>query len=106
MTGSIFVSGSNPNIDVNLTNVYPTEYRIELFYPSYYNQRRPVPQGLPNCITYGGFYFTLSLSSADLFGDVHNIRTAKVMVMRTGFSTHTMVRFIKRQYLEFFRTEK
>lgn len=88
--GSIFVSGSNPNSDVNLTAPYPTEYRIELFYPSYYNQRRPAPQGLPNRLSYGGSSFTLSLSSADLFGSVNNIQSAKVMVIRTGFSTHTM----------------
>ncbi|KAL4078560.1 glyoxal oxidase [Scleroderma yunnanense] len=88
--GSIFVSGSNPNSDVNLTAPYPTEYRIELLYPSYYNQRRPAPQGLPNRITYGGSFFTLSLSSADLFGDVNSIQNATVMLIRTGFSTHTM----------------
>ncbi|KAH7888875.1 glyoxal oxidase [Phlebopus sp. FC_14] len=88
--GSVFVSGSNPNSDINLTTIYPTEYRIERFYPSYYNARRPEPQGLPSQISYGGPYFNVSLTVADLNGNVDNIQTAKVMLMRTGFSTHTM----------------
>ncbi|KIJ68126.1 copper radical oxidase [Hydnomerulius pinastri MD-312] len=88
--GSVFVSGSNPNSDINLTTTYPTEYRIERFYPSYYNQRRPQPQGLPSQLSYGGSYFNVSLTIADLDGNVDNIQTAAVMVMRTGFSTHTM----------------
>jgi hypothetical protein len=88
--GSVFVSGSNPNSDVNTTAPYPTEYRIERFYPSYYNQRRPEPQGLPNQLLYGGSYFNVSLTLADLFGNVDNVQTAEVIVMRTGFSTHTM----------------
>lgn len=88
--GSVFVAGSNPNSDVNTTAPYPTEYRIERFYPSYYNQRRPEPQGLPNQLSYGGSYFNVSLTLADLFGNVDSIQTAKVIVMRTGFSTHTM----------------
>jgi hypothetical protein len=88
--GSVFVAGSNPNSDVNTTAPYPTEYRIERFYPSYYNQRRPEPQGLPNQLLYGGSYFNVSLTLADLFGNVDNVQTAEVIVMRTGFSTHTM----------------
>lgn len=88
--GSVFVAGSNPNPDVNTSAPYPTEYRIEIFYPSYYNQRRPEPQGLPNRVAYGGPFFNLSLTVADLFGNAHNIQSAKVVVLRTGFSTHTM----------------
>jgi hypothetical protein len=41
---------------------------------------------------YGGSYFNVSLTLADLFGNVDNVQTAEVIVMRTGFSTHTMVR--------------
>ncbi|KAG1751354.1 glyoxal oxidase, partial [Suillus paluster] len=88
--GSVLVAGSNPNSDVNTTAPYPTEYRMERFYPSYYNQRRPEPQGLPNQLSYGGSYFNVTLTLADLFGNVDSIQTAKVIVMRTGFSTHTM----------------
>jgi hypothetical protein len=91
--GSVLVSGSNPNPDYTVgPNVeYPTEYRTELFYPSYYNQRRPQPQGLLAQYSYGGPNFVVSLSSADLFGNVENVKTAKVVIIRTGFATHAMV---------------
>lgn len=88
--GSLFVSGSNPNPDytVGPDVLYPTEYRTEQFYPSYYNERRPQPQGLLSQYSYGGPSFIVSLSSADLFGDVENVKTAKVVIIRTGFATH------------------
>ena len=87
------VSGSNPNPDYTVgPNVkYPTEYRTEVFYPEYYNQRRPQPQGLPAQLSYGGPNFIVSLSSDDLFGDVDNVKTANVVIIRTGFATHAMV---------------
>ncbi|KAG6866368.1 hypothetical protein C0991_005289 [Blastosporella zonata] len=90
--GSIFVSGSNPNSDYNVgpTIKYPTEYRTERFYPSYYNERRPQPVGILAELSYGGPSFTISLDSDDLFGDVNNVNNATVVVIRPGFSTHTM----------------
>ena len=91
--GSVFVSGSNPNSDYNITAPYPTEYRVETFYPSYYNERRPEPQGLPTQLSYGGSYFNVSLTLDDLFGDAGNIQNASVVIIRTGFSTHTLVYF-------------
>ena len=93
VAGSILVSGSNPNPDhtVGPGVQFPTEYRTELFYPSYYNQRRPQPQGLLAQYSYGGPSFDVSLSSDDLFGDVENVKSAKVVIIRTGFSTHAMV---------------
>jgi len=90
--GSVLVSGSNPNPDytVGAGVKYPTEYRTELFYPLYYNQRRPQPQGLLSQYSYGGPNFVVSLSSDDLFGNVDNVKTAKVVIIRTGFATHAM----------------
>ncbi|KZT10785.1 copper radical oxidase [Laetiporus sulphureus 93-53] len=90
--GSVMVSGSNPNADytVGADVKYPTEYRVEYFYPSYYNTRRPEPQGLPTTLSYGGPYFNVSLTSDDLFGNVQNVKNTTVIVIRTGFSTHTM----------------
>ncbi|OBZ70682.1 Galactose oxidase [Grifola frondosa] len=90
--GSVYVAGSNPNADYNVgPNVkYPTEYRVERFYPSYYNQRRPEPEGLLTQLAYGGPYFNVTLSSTDLFGDAKNAENATAIVLRTGFSTHTM----------------
>ncbi|KAG6855699.1 hypothetical protein H0H87_011890 [Tephrocybe sp. NHM501043] len=90
--GSVFVSGSNPNSDYNVgpTIKYPTEYRTERFYPSYYNERRPQPAGILAQLSYGGSSFTVSLDSEDLFGDVNNVKDATVVVIRPGFSTHSM----------------
>jgi hypothetical protein len=88
--GSILVSGSNPNSDYNINAQYPTEYRVEKYYPSYYNQRRPQPRGLLTQLSYGGGYFNVTLTADDLFGNVNNAGSASVVIMRLGFSTHTM----------------
>ncbi|KAF4621191.1 hypothetical protein D9613_000262 [Agrocybe pediades] len=90
--GSVMVSGSNPNSDYNVGPgiKYPTEYRTELFYPSYYNERRPQPKGLISQMSYGGQAFDVTLDSDDLFGDVENVKKTKVVIIRTGFSTHAM----------------
>ena len=94
--GSVMVSGSNPNPDFveSTPDVrYPTEYRTELFYPEYFNERRPEPKGLVSKLTYGGDGFDVNLSKEDLFGNIDNLKTAKVVIVRTGFSTHSMVSF-------------
>ncbi|KAI9435759.1 glyoxal oxidase [Lactarius indigo] len=89
--GSVLVAGSNPNSDYIDSGIpYPTEYRVEKFYPTYFKQRRPSPTGIPNNLRYGGPFFNLSLSASDLFEDAENVKRSRVVVMRTGFSTHTM----------------
>ncbi|KAJ7723558.1 glyoxal oxidase [Mycena metata] len=90
--GAVLVAGSNPNSDYNVGSKikYPTEYRIEKFYPSYYNERRPQPAGLLSQLSYGGQPFDVSLSSDDLSGDAHNAANATVVIIRPGFSTHGM----------------
>lgn len=88
--GSVIVAGSNPNADYTPDATYPTEYRVERFYPSYYNSRRPQPQGLLTQLSYGGPYFNVSLNADDI-GDSGNWPGVQVVVLRTGFSTHTMV---------------
>jgi hypothetical protein len=74
---------------------YPTEYRTEKFYPSYYNERRPQPRGLLDQLTYGGSAFDVLLDSEDLFGDVRNVANATVVVLRPGYSTHSMVTLVR-----------
>ena len=92
-TGTVLVAGSNPNPDYVDSGIpFPTEYRLEKFYPAYFKQRRPLPAGIPNSLRYGGPFFNISLSASDLFEDAENVKRSKVVVMRTGFSTHTMVR--------------
>ena len=89
--GSIFVAGSNPNADYTTDVKFKTEYRVERFYPSYYNERRPQPQGLLTQYSYGGPYFNVTLTKDDLSGNSANVNNTQVIIIRTGFSTHAMV---------------
>jgi len=82
--GSILTAGSNPSPDVNMKQKWKTEYRVERFYPEYYDEDRPSNSGVPSSIGYGGAGFTLNMNSAS---DAQN---TKVMIIRTGFSTHGM----------------
>jgi hypothetical protein len=88
--GSVFIAGSNPHADYTPNKIYATEYRVEIFYPLYYNSRRPQPSGIPANISYGGPSFDIQLSSADLSGNLTNVNNTKVVLVRTGFSTHAL----------------
>lgn len=89
--GSVFIAGSNPHADFSPNTTYPTTYAVEIFYPLYYNERRPQPVGIPSTITYGGTGFDLQLSSDDLSGDAaDNVQKVQVVLVRTGFSTHAL----------------
>ena len=88
--GSVFIAGSNPHPDYTTNAKYPSEYRVERFYPLYYNKRRPEPKGLPTQLTYGGQYFDVQLSSQDLSSNTANLKVTKVVVIKTGFSTHAI----------------
>ena len=92
---SVMIAGSNPNIDVNTSTVFPTTYIAEKFYPAYFNASvRPSPNGIPSNLTYGGqpFDITFSNTSWDTTKMDANAAAAatKVIVIRPGFSTHAM----------------
>ncbi|GAA6042384.1 hypothetical protein JCM8097_004488 [Rhodosporidiobolus ruineniae] len=92
--GSVWVGGSNPNVDVitpenNASYPFKTEYRVERFYPSYYDSPRPQPSGIPDSLSYGGDPFDVSLPSSSVSG-VSLDSGISVMLIRTGFSTHVM----------------
>ncbi|QRV94399.1 glyoxal oxidase [Ceratobasidium sp. AG-Ba] len=87
--GSVFIAGSNPNADYNVSVPFKTEYRTERFYPWYYDQRRPEPVGLLDRLSYGGAAYDVSLTLDDLSGNLGKIQNTKAVVIRTGFSTHT-----------------
>jgi len=91
--GSVFLAGSNPNADfiANGTRGYrfPTEYRTEAFYPSYYNNTRPEPTGLPDQLAYGGRYFNITLP-AEAISNSSVLADTKVRVLRSGFATHAI----------------
>ena len=88
--GSILTAGSNPNADVsfdNPANYTNTEYRLEQWYPLWYNEPRPTQLNITQ-LAYGGGSFDVSLSSSDLSGNITNIKTAKISIVRSGFATH------------------
>jgi hypothetical protein len=90
--GSVLIAGSNPNIDVNLTTVYPTTYTAEIFYPSYFNATtRPAPIGIPKTLCYGGPYFDILVPVSSYTGSPNDAAdSATVVIVRPGFTTHAM----------------
>jgi hypothetical protein len=89
--GSVMVAGSNPNVDYNVTTIYPTEYRAERFYPWYWGMTRPIPQGVPTTLSYGGSPFDITLPPSSYSGDANAAaQNTTVVVVRPGFTTHAM----------------
>ncbi|KAJ7904362.1 glyoxal oxidase [Mycena olivaceomarginata] len=82
---SVLIAGSNPNLDVNVSESvpYPTQYIAEKFYPSYFSATtRPVPSGNP-------FDITIPASSYSGKSDDAANNTI-VSVVRSGWTTHAM----------------
>jgi hypothetical protein len=90
--GSVLVAGSNPNPDVSLTAVYPTEYRADIFYPPYFSASvRPAPLNVPQTLSYGGPSFDLILTPNSYTGDPNAAADATIVTLvRGGFTTHAM----------------
>ncbi|KAG8740885.1 hypothetical protein FRC10_003800 [Ceratobasidium sp. 414] len=91
--GSVLVAGSNPNVDVNLTTVFPTTYAAERFYPPYFANisSRPVPSGMPDTLSYGGAPFVISLPAGSYAGDPNGAAAStRIVLIRPGFTTHAM----------------
>jgi len=89
--GSVMVAGSNPNIDVNLTTIFPTTYTAEYYYPPYYSATRPVPQNIPTTLSYGGEYFDISIPSTSYSGAANDAAdNTTIWLIRPGFTTHAM----------------
>ncbi|KAG5642480.1 hypothetical protein DXG03_002730 [Asterophora parasitica] len=90
--GSVLVAGSNPNVDVNTTTIFPTGYRSEIFYPPYFNATtRPTPSGVPQTISYGGNSFDITIPASSYTGSAnHAAENTTVVLLRGGFTTHAM----------------
>jgi hypothetical protein len=90
--GSVMVAGSNPNIDVNLTTIYPTTYTAEYFYPPYFEAKtRPVPQNIPTTLSYGGNPFDITILPSSYSGNGNDAAgNTTVWLIRQGFTTHAM----------------
>jgi FlaG/FlaF family flagellin (archaellin) len=89
---SVMIAGSNPNIDVNLTTVFPTTYTAEIFYPPYFSaSTRPTFSGAPQTLSYGGSSFDLTVPS-NAYSGSGNAAAANttVVLIRGGFTTHAM----------------
>lgn len=100
---SVMIAGSNPNVDVNTTTVYPTEYRAEIFYPPYFSATtRPNPSGIPQTLGYGGDPFDIKIPSNSYSGESNKAaEEAIVAVIRPGWTTHGMnmgQRFLQLQH--------
>ena len=89
---SVLIAGSNPNLDVNLTTMFPTTYQAEIFYPSYFNAKvRPEPKGVPTRYTYGGATFDVTIPSSSYSGSSNDAAaSAQVNLVRPGWTTHSM----------------
>jgi hypothetical protein len=90
--GSVMIAGSNPNIDVNLTTIYPTTYTAEYFYPPYFSAKaRPVPQNVPTTLSYGGNYFDITIQPSSYTGSADDAaKGTTIWLIRQGFTTHAM----------------
>ena len=89
---SVLIAGSNPNLDVNTSTIFPTEYRAEIFYPPYFSaSTRPVPSGVPNTLSYGGNPFDITIPASSYTGDANDAAdNTTVVITRGGFTTHAM----------------
>ncbi|EGN94265.1 hypothetical protein SERLA73DRAFT_62449 [Serpula lacrymans var. lacrymans S7.3] len=89
---SVMIAGSNPNIDVNTSTIYPTTYTAEIFYPPYFSASvRPVPTGIPKTVTYGGQYFNITVPASSYSGSANAAAANTTVVLsRGGFTTHAM----------------
>ncbi|KAJ7651007.1 copper radical oxidase variant A [Roridomyces roridus] len=91
---SVFIAGSNPNLDVNTSTTvpYPTEYRAEKFYPPYFSaSTRPAPSGMPSTLSYGGDPFDITIPASSYSGSGNDAAAATIVsVIRPGWTTHAM----------------
>jgi hypothetical protein len=89
---TVLIAGSNPNVDVNTSTYFNTEYRSEIFYPPYFSASvRPEPSGIPTTLSYGGKSFDIEVPSKGFSGSTNDAGdSAIVSVIRPGWTTHGM----------------
>ncbi|KAI0334267.1 hypothetical protein GY45DRAFT_1367779 [Cubamyces sp. BRFM 1775] len=89
---SVLIAGSNPNVDVNLTAPFPTTYKAEVFYPSYFSAAtRPTFTGAPPTLSYGGDPFDLTVPASAYSGPANDAAdNTTVVLIRGGWTTHAM----------------
>ncbi|KAH8100960.1 copper radical oxidase [Cristinia sonorae] len=89
---SVLIAGSNPNVDFNDSVPFPTTYKAEIFYPSYFSAPvRPSPTGIPATLSYGGAPFDIKVPASSYSGLANDAAAnTNVVVIRQGFTTHAM----------------
>jgi hypothetical protein len=89
---SVLIAGSNPNVDVNMSTVFPTTYKAEVFYPPYFAaSTRPSPQGVPKSLSYGGSSFDVTVPASSYSGSANDAAdNTTVVLVRPGWTTHGM----------------
>ncbi|KZT64150.1 copper radical oxidase [Daedalea quercina L-15889] len=89
---SVLIAGSNPNLDVNTSTIYPTQYQSEVFYPPYFNATtRPSPENMPSTLSYGGDYFDVQIPASSYSGSANDAAdNTTVWLIRPGWTTHAM----------------
>ncbi|KAJ7940479.1 DUF1929-domain-containing protein [Mycena leptocephala] len=89
---TVLIAGSNPNVDVNLTRVFPTTYKAEIFYPPYFSvTTRPSPSGIPSTLSYGGALFDVVVPASSFSGLSNDAAdSTTVALIRPGWTTHGM----------------
>lgn len=106
---SVMIAGSNPHQDVSLDmptgttpKAYNTTYEVEKWYPPYWDQPRPYPQGVPDSVLYGGNPFNITVNGT-FMGSAANAKAAntKFAIIRPGFSTHALNMGQRAVYLDY-----
>lgn len=89
---SVLIAGSNPNVDVNTSTIFPTTYQAEIFYPPYFSATtRPIPTGIPSNLSYGGKPFDITVPATSYSGSANDAAHSTIVaVIRGGFTTHAM----------------
>ena len=90
--GSVMIAGSNPNLDVNTSTIFPTQYKVEYFHPPYFSAAtRPRPSGIPKTLSYGGQFFNITIPASSYCGSANAAaNNTTVVLSRGGFTTHAM----------------
>ncbi|KAK7026578.1 hypothetical protein R3P38DRAFT_3191743 [Favolaschia claudopus] len=83
-SGNILLAGSNPNVNVNETVKFPTEFRVQYLNPPYMSMARPTLSGVPAKIAFDS-RFTVQVTIPQ---SVNRSSEIKVALMDLGYSSH------------------
>ncbi|KAF7324437.1 Copper radical oxidase [Mycena venus] len=83
-SGNILLAGSNPNVNVNETVKFPTEFRVQYLNPPWMSLPRPTLSGVPAKIAFNS-KFTVRVT---IPAHVAAFPVVKVALMDLGYSSH------------------